>query len=129
MLDHNLSARTARALNTLYGPAHEITPLRDKFPTDTDDIDWIRALHDEGGWAVLTKDLRIRTKPHERAEMDKSNIVFFFLDGAWKKYGVEETTARLIRLFQNMDTHVGSNERGRINLPVNAGSQLKPHRD
>ena len=38
--------------------------------------------------AVLTQDLRIRTRPHERAAMDRARIVFFFLAGAWRKFTV-----------------------------------------
>lgn len=129
MLDHNLSPRTARALSALFDPVHEIVSLREKFPVDVDDIDWIRTLNNEGGWSVLTQDLRIRTKPHERMAMDNSKIVFFFIDGAWKKYGVEETTARLIRLVPNMAKLVDLQDRGRIDLPINAGSKLKPHRN
>ncbi|MGL4636323.1 MAG: hypothetical protein ACRCWF_10100 [Beijerinckiaceae bacterium] len=129
MLDHNLSPRTARALSALFDHTHEIISLREKFPVDVDDVDWINALNKEGGWSVLTQDLRIRTKPHERRAMDNSRIVFFFIDGAWKKYGVEETTARLIRLIPNMSKLVDLQDRGRIDLPINAGSMLRPHRD
>jgi PIN like domain len=129
MLDHNLSPRIARALSALFGPPHQIISLREKFPIDVDDIEWIGALNIEGGWSVLTQDLRIRTKPHERMAMDNSSIVFFFIDRAWKKFGVEETTARLIRLVPNMAKLVELQDRGRIDLPINAGSKLRPHRD
>jgi hypothetical protein len=129
LLDHNVSPKLARALDALFNPPHLIVSLRDKFPQDAADIDWIRSLDQEGSWAVLTRDLRIRSKPHERAAMDNARIVFFFLDGAWKKYGVEESCARLIRLLPTMATLVGVQERGRIDLPINAGSKLKPHKD
>ena len=79
--------------------------------------------------AVLTKDLRIRTRPHERRAMDASRIVFFFIAGGWKTYGVEETTARLIRLVSIMAAQVALADRGRFELPINAGSKLRPHRD
>jgi PIN like domain len=65
------------------------------------DAEWITELDKEGGWVVLTKDLRIRTRPHEKAAMDGSRIVFFFLAGAWKDYSVTETAARLIRWIPN----------------------------
>ncbi len=129
LLDHNLSPRIAKALDALFGPKHHIVALRDKFDPDADDADWIGTLDQEGGWGVLTRDLRIRTKPHEREAMDRSRIVFFFLDGGWKKFGVEETTARLIRLIPKMANLLELQERGRIDLPINAGSKLRPHRD
>jgi hypothetical protein len=123
LLDHNLSPKLARTLAALYVPEHEITALRDKFSPNVADVDWITALDREGGWAVLTQDLRIRTRRHERVAMDRARIVFFFLAGAWRKFTVEETAARLIRLITELA------ERGRFELPINAGSKLGPHRE
>lgn len=128
LLDHNLSPRLARALDALFAE-HEIVALRDKFDARASDEEWITALDREGGWAALTMDLRIRTRPHERAAMDRSRIVFFFLAGAWRNYGVEETAARLIRLVPKMAAQVDLAEQGRFELPINAGSKLRPHRD
>jgi hypothetical protein len=127
-MDHNLSPRLAKALAVLFVD-HEIVALRDKFPQDATDIDWIAALDREGGWAVLTKDLRIRQRPHERAALDRSRIVYFFLAGAWMKCTVEETAARLIRLIPKMAAQTDLADRGRFELPINAGSKLRPHRD
>ena len=128
MLDHNLSPKLARCLQALFDD-HQVISLRSRFDVTTADEVWIRALDDEGSWAVLTRDLRIRTRPHERAAMDKSKIVFFFLAGAWKGFSVTEQAARLIRLFPKMAAQVELAERGRFELPVNAGSKFRPHRD
>ena len=67
LLLDNLSPRIARALHELFKPDHEIVALRDRFPENISDTAYIAALHGEGGWAVLTRDLRIRTRPNERA--------------------------------------------------------------
>jgi hypothetical protein len=108
---------------------HHIMALRDSFPENAPDVEWITALSDQGGCAVLTKDLRIRTRPHERAALDRSRIVFFFLAAGWRKYGMEETAARLIRLIPKMAAQCELADRGRFELPINAGSKLRPHRD
>lgn len=128
LLDHNLSPKP-RTLAALYLPEHEIAALRDKFSPNVADVDWITALDREGGWAVLTQDLRIRTRPHERAAMDRARIVFFFLAGAWRKFTMEETAARLIRLIPKIAAQTELAERGRFELPINAGSKLRPHRE
>jgi PIN like domain len=128
LVDHNLSPAIPRSLQHLY-PTHEFAALSDKFPADTTDIDWMAELDREGGWAVLTKDLRIQFRPHERLALDRSKIVFFFLAGAWRKYAVPETAARLIRLVPLMVKQVEIADRGRFELPINAGSKLRPHRD
>jgi predicted nuclease of predicted toxin-antitoxin system len=102
LLDNNLSPRIARCLQVLFDGEHEIVALHAKFSQATPDLEWISALSQEDGWAVLTKDLRLRTRPHERAALDQSRIVYFFLAGSWSKHGVEETAARLIRLVPKM---------------------------
>lgn len=108
---------------------HEIVALRNKFPADIADVDWIGELDREGGWAVLTEDLRIRQRPRERAALDRSRIVYFFLARAWTKYPVEETAARLIRLIPEMAAQTDLADRGRFELPINASSKLRPHHD
>jgi hypothetical protein len=128
LLDHNLSPRLARALDALF-VEHQIVALRDKFSADVTDVEWITALDREGGWAVLTKDIRIRQRPHERAALDRSRIVYFFLGGAWRKFAVEETAVRLIRLTPKMAAQTDLADRGRFELPINAGSKLRPHQD
>jgi PIN like domain len=128
LLDHNLSPRLAEALDALF-VEHQIVALRDKFSADSTDVDWITALDREGGWAVLTRDIRIRQRPHERAALDRSRIVYFFLGGAWRKFTVEETAVRLIRLIPKMAAQTDLADRGRFELPINAGSKLRPHQD
>jgi hypothetical protein len=128
LIDHNLSPALARSLEPLF-PEHHIVALRQKFRVDATDLEWISALDAEGGWAALTKDLRIRTRPHERQALDNSKIVFFFLGGSWKKYSVAESAARLIRLVPLMAKQSELADRGRFFLPINAGSKLRPYQD
>jgi hypothetical protein len=128
LLDNNLSPRIASCLQAIF-VEHRIVALRQNFYTDTPDSEWITKLDQDGGWAVLTKDLRIRTRPHERAALDRSRIVYFFLGGSWNRYDVAETAARLIRLMSKMAAQTELADRGRFELPINAGSKLRPHRD
>jgi hypothetical protein len=128
LLDNNLSPRIASCLQTIF-VEHRIVALREIFYTDTPDSEWITKLDQDRGWAVLTKDLRIRTRPHERAALDRSRIVYFFLGGSWNRYDVAETAARLIRLTPKMAAQTELADRGRFELPINAGSKLRPHRD
>jgi len=128
LLDNNLPPRLARSLDALFEPQHHIVALRNQFAENAADVEWITALSQQGGWAVLTRDLHLRTRPHERAALDRSRIVFFFLAGGWQKLGIEETAARLIRLIPKMAAQTELAESGRFELPVNAGSKLRPHR-
>ena len=128
MLDNNLAPRIARSLNALFAGQHHVVALRDCFAENASDVEWIEDLDQRGGWAVLTRDLHIRTRPHERAALDRARIVFFFLAGGWANFGVEETAARLIRLIPKMAAQTELTESGRFELPINAASKLRPHR-
>ncbi len=115
-------------MHALFDGEHHIIALRDMFHANASDVEWITALDQQGGWAALTRDLHIRTRPHERAALDRARIVFFFLAGAWESFGVEATAARLIRLVPKMAAQTELAEGGRFELPINAGSKLRPHR-
>ena len=125
LVDNNLSFTLAHSLQPLF-PEHEIVALRDKFPPNTPDVEWIGALDKEGGWAALTGERRLKTRPHERLALDRSNVVFFFLTGPWLKYSVPETAWRLIRLVPVMVRQADLAE-GLFDLPINATSKLRQH--
>ncbi len=74
-------------------------------------------------------DTRISTRPSERAVLDRVRVVFFFLSGSWRKFPVPETAVRLIRLMPKMAAQSDLADRGRFELPINAGSKLRPYRD
>jgi hypothetical protein len=101
MVDNNLSPSLARSFQPLFDE-HQFVSLRDKFPANTKDVEWISALDAEGGWAALTAERRLKTRPHERLALDRSKIVFFFLTGSWLKWSAPEMAWRLIRLVPLM---------------------------
>ncbi|WP_370166511.1 PIN-like domain-containing protein [Bradyrhizobium diazoefficiens] len=126
MVDNNLSPSLARSFQPLFDE-HQIIALRERFPVNTKDVDWISALDTEGGWAVLTAERKLKTRPHERLALDRSKIVFFFLTGSWLKCSVPEMAWRLIRLVPLMAKQAELTESGLFDLPVNATSKLRPH--
>jgi hypothetical protein len=128
LLDNHLSPRIARCMQALFTNEHKIVALREHFPENTTDVEWMAALHEQRGWAVVTRDLHIRTRPHERAALDEANIVFFFLASGWRKIAVEETAVRLIRWTPKLAIQTTLAESGRFELPINPGSKLRPHR-
>jgi hypothetical protein len=126
MVDNNLSPSLARSFSPLFDE-HQFVSLRDKFPANTKDVEWISALGAEGGWAALTAERKLKTRPHERLALDRSKIVFFFLTGSWLKWSVPEMAWRLIRLVPLMAKQTELTESGLFNLPANATSKLRPH--
>jgi predicted nuclease of predicted toxin-antitoxin system len=81
LVDHHLSPRLARCLQALFID-HQIVALRDRLAANAPDLEWINALGLEGGWAVVTKDLHIRTRLHERAALNRSRVIYLFLAGS-----------------------------------------------
>jgi len=82
-VDNCLPPKLTRALHEIFKPDHEFTHLRDKFPQDTPDIEWINTLAKEGGWVVLSADYRITKKPLEKQAWKDSGLTGFFLKKGW----------------------------------------------
>jgi len=75
ILDNNISPRIARALAELGADAKA---LRDAFAQDISDADLLRELGSRG-WALVTEDKRILTRPHETAVLREAKVTVFFL--------------------------------------------------
>ncbi|MCP4594096.1 MAG: hypothetical protein GY842_25480 [bacterium] len=91
-LDNNLPRRVALALAALYGPeGQEIVHLKDRFPDDTADQEWLSVLAEEGGWVAVTRDRRIGKNPKQRHMWWQSDLLVFFLDKSWEKHrGIDQ---------------------------------------
>lgn len=97
LVDHNLSPYLARAVGIVVAAdGNEVVPLEDKFPRAISDIDWMSALANEGGWAFLTDDHRIRRNAAERAALRRTRLTGFFLASGWRKLPTVEKTGRLL---------------------------------
>lgn len=99
LLDNNLSPRLARALNELCAGEPEeieVVHLRDKFPPDIPDIDWINALAADKDWSVVTRD-RIIKNPLEKEAFRQSGLTAFILVKTWKDHGHWELAAQMVR--------------------------------
>lgn len=69
----------ARGLHALFDGDHQVVALRDKFDRPgVTDAEWIDALGREGGWAVLSGDMRIAKKRPSREMFLRAGLVGFF---------------------------------------------------
>lgn len=106
-LDNNLPPRLAKALAALFDGIHVVVALREKFPQNVSDIDWISELSKEGGWTVLSSDRRILKNPSEKAALRASNLTAFFLTRSLAgKIGIEKQMIRILQLWNVMETTV-----------------------
>lgn len=104
LLDNNLPPRVARALHLLVeADGHTVTHLRDRFPSNTPDIEWLNTLGNEGGWAILSADMRIHKNRAEREAWRKSNTVAFFLSRWWSKQKFTAIAARILMRWSDLE--------------------------
>jgi len=81
--DNCLSPRLAKALHALIEPRHEVVHLRDRFPQNVSDTEWIAKLAAEGSWVIISGDLRIRKRPQEREVWKAARLTTFFMAKAY----------------------------------------------
>lgn len=126
LFDHNISPRVARAINELIREQSTAVALRDKFPPDASDVDWIDTLGREGGWAVVSGDRAITRNRAEKAAWLQTDLVGFFLEPALASLPPLEQTWRLIRWLPVIEQQL-SLVRGPalFALPINVTSRLK----
>jgi predicted nuclease of predicted toxin-antitoxin system len=83
-LDNCIAPVFAKVLNILAErQGHPIVHLRDKFPPDTKDPEWIRALAEEGEWIIVSGDPRISREKAERQAWQESRLTAFFFGDGW----------------------------------------------
>lgn len=98
--DNCVSRRLATAMHALVEPEHEVVHLREKWPKadqqSISDTTWITQLGNEGGWVVLSGDVRIRTRPAERDALRTAKLTAFFLADGYPKLGKWEQVRWLV---------------------------------
>lgn len=75
---------------------HEIAHLRDRFDGATADVVWMSALGQEGGWIVISADLRIPRNPAEKATWHESGLTAFFFASPWGHDSYWKQTVSLV---------------------------------
>jgi hypothetical protein len=81
--DNNLALKLAKGLNIFASPAHTVVHLKDKFPANTEDAQWMKELAAEEDWIVVTADVRIGKNPHEVKAWKEAGHTIFFLKSGW----------------------------------------------
>ena len=103
LFDNNMPPKLAKTLSFLEGDDGIIVEhLKEKFPSNISDIEWISKLSKEGNWFVITQDNRIRKKNHEKKAWQEAHIPIVFLQKSWVKQNFWETTWRLIRYWPKL---------------------------
>ena len=112
--DNCISPKVARAVNAIYeDDGHSAVPLRDIFPANTPDSEWINSLSQSSqDWVVITHDRRISKKPHERAALESTDLKIFFLDSGWSGFSPSQTTQKLLKYWDKIIEQAEDSEPG-----------------
>src|SRR5262249_61333547 len=77
---------------------HTVVSLRQKFPPDTPDVEWIRSLgHENQNWVVISGDTRISRNKHEHEAWLEAKLTFFFWAPAWSALGRWEQASKIVK--------------------------------
>ncbi len=106
IFDHNLSPKIARALAALFADLHEVHALRDKFPINAEDEEWIGTLSREGQWILISGDLRITRNKVIHTTFRSSALIGFFLSPGLKKSPVVKQTERILAQWNSIEQQV-----------------------
>lgn len=96
--DNCLPPLLAEALNVLCRhEGHTVVALREMFSRDPGDVNWIRALDEQGGWVVISKDREMRASRLEHEALRRKGLTTFFLAKGWDQKQFWDICACLLR--------------------------------
>ena len=100
LFDNNMPPKLAKTLNFLEGDEGvTVEHLKDKFPPNTSDIEWLSTLAKEGEWFVITQDNQIRKNSLEKKAWKESKIPIIFLQKSWVNQSLWDMAWRLIKYW------------------------------
>lgn len=97
--DNNLSPHLAHAIGELCRAeksVEEVIHLRDRFPPNTKDHDWIKALSESGQWVVISQDA-FKKNDLEREALRQSGLIVFVLHRQWTQQQHWAVAQNLVR--------------------------------
>ena len=103
MVDECISPYLARALRELFYDTHTVEHIRDRFPPQTTDREWIVALSNEGGWVILSADRRISRNKAELHAFRSSKMVGFFLSRTVNAKPVHRQLIRILQVWDGLE--------------------------
>ena len=95
--DNDISFRIVHALRELVPPhEHTLLALRDEFPTNVKDVDWI-PVAGEKGWIVVSRDHNQRRRTAEFQALVENNVTALYIRQSGNAVQLFDDAARIIR--------------------------------
>jgi hypothetical protein len=98
-VDNNIAPKLARGFNEFVAGQHEVEHLRDRFPSGTPDVEWMRALAAQRHLVILSGDVAIGRNPHEVRAWKEAGHVIFFLKSGWTNIEFWQQVQKLAKAF------------------------------
>jgi len=112
LFDNNMPPKLAKTLNFLEGDdGITVEHLKEKFPPNTPDIEWITKLSKESKWFIITQDNQIRKRSLEKKAWQESHIPIIFLQKSWIKLNLWEMAWRLIKYWPGLKENINLNRK------------------
>lgn len=128
ILDNNLPPKLAHGLREFASPDHNVFHLKDLFPQNAKDVDWITGLDSRYRWAIITGDLNIGRKPHERMAFEQGGHAVMFLGKSWLNLQPPfwEMASKLTHYFPEIIAYAERQQGAfSIKLPVRGNLKVK----
>ncbi len=108
-LDENLPPSLAHAVHALLHPEDGLAvSIPERFGRGFKDTDWMTVLGEEDGWAVVTADRKIRTRPLEKKALLDAGLIVFVLAPGWNQEPYWPKVTGIIRWIPSMITAVAA---------------------
>lgn len=101
-LDNNLPPNWSAVLSACSkgqfgaGVVGEVVHLRDRFPANTPDTEWMVALGKQKNWTILSGDAFRKANGAERKVLREHKLSFFVLQSSWSSHTYWNKTAQLV---------------------------------
>ena len=97
-----MSPAIAGAINQLCSPKGiEAVHLREKFPENTPDLEWITKLKKEKDWIIVSQD-RFAKNKLEKEAFYKSDLLAFVLIKGWSHQSYWDKAHKIVRIWPNI---------------------------
>ncbi len=111
--DENIPELMVRVFQTLTNEGHvlgvEIFSARAYRPDDEKgDDNWIKRFALSGGQIIISGDVHMRSRLHERAALAQAKVVTYFFDGRWGKFNLFTKSAMLLQWWPFLAEHMKS---------------------
>ena len=108
ILDNNISPRFAKALSAL---ERDVRALRDELPANTPDTNMLAHLGSKG-WALVTSDMRILSRPQEAAVLREAKVTTFFVGAFFSSLQFWKQAVWIVKNWPRFESMAQTIDRG-----------------